>query len=466
MLLHKHISNFQENSRWINQFQGEENMKIDISKNNIVCGDNIDWLKNIPNNSIDLCYIDPPFFSNANYEKVWGNGWEVTSFADRFAGDILHYIEWMRPRIQAVWDTLKPTGSIFLHCDWHASHRLRCLLDDIFKENFRNEIIWSYTRYTAESNQLQNLHDIIFWYSKSDTWKFNTIWEPYGEKSGKKDSHYKQDENGKWYRLQKRANQEPYRIFLNENGKRSGDVWEIPIINASAKERIGYNTQKPEYLVKRIIECASDEGDIILDCFSGGFTTAKCCVDLNRIFICGDVSPVACKIGAKRLNMNFPDGPNNNPPLIYDIKGLPYTEEEFKNINGHDFAEMICDLMGWDCNKKKSGDKGIDGWDGNKNPIQIKNHSRPTGERDLRDFVGTLLQAKVKMGIFVAWEYSKNAREIVAKMIQDHKIQIELRTCRDLIGDLLINKEKRDEIETKYNERCPEEWKEEIQPAS
>jgi hypothetical protein len=102
----------------------------------------LEWLNWIPDESVQTCYIDPPFFSNANYEKIWGNGWEVASFKDRFAGGIEHYIAWIKERIILIHKKLKKTGVIFLHCDWHASHRLRVLLDEVFgEENFVNEIV-------------------------------------------------------------------------------------------------------------------------------------------------------------------------------------------------------------------------------------------------------------------------------------------------------------------------------------
>ena len=117
----------------------EQKITIDLYKNTIVCGDccneqGVGWLNAIPDNTIDLIYIDPPFFSNKNYEIVWGNGYEERSFEDRFKGGIEHYIAWMKPKIKEAKRVLKDTGSIFLHCDWHASHRLRCLLDDVFGE--------------------------------------------------------------------------------------------------------------------------------------------------------------------------------------------------------------------------------------------------------------------------------------------------------------------------------------------
>jgi len=118
-------------------------VKIDINKNHVICGDNEQWLKDLPDESIDLCYIDPPFFSERNYEVIWGNGYELRAFGDRFSGGISHYIEWMRPKIELIHKKLKKNGSIFLHCDYHASHRLRCLLEDSFGEDgFVNEIYW------------------------------------------------------------------------------------------------------------------------------------------------------------------------------------------------------------------------------------------------------------------------------------------------------------------------------------
>ena len=105
---------------------------INIENNNVISGNNIEWLPLLPNNSIDLCYIDPPFFSNKNYEIVWGNAYETRSFGDRFSGGINHYIKWMEERINLIYQKLKNTGSFYLHCDWHASHYLKVLCDDIF----------------------------------------------------------------------------------------------------------------------------------------------------------------------------------------------------------------------------------------------------------------------------------------------------------------------------------------------
>lgn len=161
-----------------------------------------------------------------------------------------------------------------------------------------------------------------------------------------------------------------------------------------------------------------------MDCFAGGFTTAEVCIETKRRFICGDVSPVACKLGMKRLN--------EAGHFDYIHKNMPQTVAEFREMNGHVFAESICELMGWTCNPKKSNDKGIDGWDGNKNPIQIKNQKAKTGEKDLRYFLGSLQETKSKTGIFVAWDFTPDAVEFASKMRKEADIQ--LRKCRDWSG--------------------------------
>jgi DNA modification methylase len=467
-------------------------MKIDVTKNTIVCGDNLEWLTWIPDESIDMCYIDPPFFSNRNYEIVWGNGAELRSFGDRFAGGIGHYIEWMRERVSLIHKKLKPTGSIFLHCDWHASHRLRCMLDDIFGENnFINEIVWQKIRTTkSQSIGFGGVHDSIFFYSKSNHIKFNRQYKEFDDKYIS--SHYKKNTAGRLYRtvslLQKgdgpsrnfdgkiltppkgmhwiwsqdrindafnkglirfTSNGRPEKIqFLDEmKGDIVDDIWQdIYPINSQSHEKLGYPTQKPEPLVYRIIESASNEGDVILDCFGGGGTTAKVAAALNRKFIVGDVSPIACRVIAERIVTKC-------PTTKFEIKNLPSTEEDFRKIDGNEFAEIFCEIVGWQCNKKKIGDGGIDAYDGNGVPVQIKNHKNATGRPDIQKFVGALLQNKCKEGKFVAWDFAKNAMECIADVKREHDIIIEPIRCADRLSSLIITSEKQLELQVLYDQK-------------
>jgi DNA modification methylase len=148
--------------------------------NKLILGDNLEILKTLENESVDLIYLDPSCFSNRTYEVIWGDDGEKRSFEDRFAGGIDHYISWLKIRVRQMYRILKPTGSIFLHCDWHASHYIKCqILDDplLFgRNNFLEEIIWK--RQTAKKGSqfdkrtFGSSTDTIFWYSKSDNYTF------------------------------------------------------------------------------------------------------------------------------------------------------------------------------------------------------------------------------------------------------------------------------------------------------
>lgn len=263
-------------------------MKINPQQNSVVCGDCLDWLKDIPPESVDMCYIDPPFFSNKQHEITSGSDRELRSFDDRWKGGINAYIEWMEQRIRLIHRCLKDTGSIFLHCDWRASHRLRIVLDEVFGEKrFVNEIIWFYKSGGSTQVRFSRKHDTIFFYSKGQKHKFIPSKEKSYNRQYKKYSfagvdEYKDDIG--WHTL--------------VNMK---DVWDIDMVGRTSKERVGYPTQKPEKLLERIIQCSTDKGDMVLDCFVGGGTTASVATNLNRRFIVGDISSVAVRVTCDRL---------------------------------------------------------------------------------------------------------------------------------------------------------------------
>jgi DNA modification methylase len=144
---------------------------LNFTVNKLILGDNLEILKSIPDECIDLIYLDPPFFSNRNYEVIWGDAGEVRSFKDRWAGGMDHYIGWLYERVEQMRRILKPTGSIYLHCDWHANAYIRVnILDRLFGEkNFKNEIIWCYSGPANSTKSFPQKHDTIYRYSKSDT---------------------------------------------------------------------------------------------------------------------------------------------------------------------------------------------------------------------------------------------------------------------------------------------------------
>lgn len=472
-------------------------MKIELNKHDgvIICGDNLEWLNEIQDESVDLCYLDPPFFSNRQYEVIWGNGYELRAFGDRFAGGISHYIEWMRPRIELIHKKLKKTGSMFIHCDWHASHRLRCLMDDVFTERFfRSEIIWR--RANAKglaSNNFPNNHDTIFYYTKSEKYTFHRQFGEHDPEYVEKFYKYK-DKDGRRYTLGDLTNPNPDRPNLTYTWKGHHRVWrwtkermkeadkkglihytstglarqkrfldevggqpidtlwdDILPIQAQSNERLGYPTQKPEALIKRIIECASNPGDIVLDCFAGGGTSAKVAADLGRKFIVGDVSPVACKLMIERISRECKNAK-------FQRKNLPQSEKELRAMNGHEFAETVCDLMGWQSNERKSNDGGIDGWDAHSFPVQVKNQKTSAGRPEMQKFYGALAKEKKKRGLFVAWEFSPGAFEFIADMKREHGVEIVPLKCAEVFGALLLDQSKSREVQVLFEERFPEAW--------
>lgn len=257
-----------------------------MQPNTIYHGDCITYLKEHPKNTIDLIYLDPPFFSNKNYGD----------FDDRWKGGINNYIAWMEPKIRECHRVLKETGSFYLHCDWHANAYLRILMDKIFGENnFRNEIIWCYTRPgTKHQKQFPRVHDNILYYSKGDSWTFNLddIRITYAKST---------IERGKYSVATSKVTKGIKKRVLPKKGKSPEDYWMIPMIQGNARERLGYPTQKPEKLLERIIKVSSNPMDIVLDPMCGGGTTIAVAQRLGRRWIGIDISPIAYEISRKRL---------------------------------------------------------------------------------------------------------------------------------------------------------------------
>ncbi|HNT26691.1 MAG TPA: site-specific DNA-methyltransferase [bacterium] len=415
--------------------------------NKLYFGDNLHILRDhIADESVDLIYLDPPFNSKANYNVLFKTpaGHESTAqiqaFEDtwhwneqaesefreishqsntdvaalmqslrQFLGenDMMAYLTMMANRLLELHRVLKPTGSIYLHCDPTASHYLKILMDAVFEgKNFRNEIIWSYKRYTAQSNRFQRLHDVILFYGRSEKGVFNEPRDEYGPNSGKADSHYKQDEDGRWFRWQKRKGQEPYKIFLSE-GKRLGDVWEISHINASAKERMGYDTQKPQLLLERIVEASSNEGDVVLDPFCGCGTAIHAAQKHNRQWIGIDITHLAITLIEKRIKDAFPG-------IVYEVEGTPKDFEGARNLalrDKYQFQWWACSLVNAQPykGKKKGADGGIDGliyFEDDKTGIAKKiivsvKGGDNIGRTMIADLKNSVDREKAQIGIFI-----------------------------------------------------------------
>lgn len=235
--------------------------------------DNLECLKNIEDKSINLIYSD----------ILFGTGRKFNGFIDLkpIRSEIeKHYI----PRFEEMYRVLSDTGTIYIHCDWHISHWIRCLLDDVFGySQLKNEIIWSYNSAPRRKGCFGNRHDTIFRYTKTDKFTFNEdeVREPYAL------SAPKEYEKAKYY---------------HPLGKVCGDVFEIPIIAQNDHSRTGYNTEKPEKLLERMIKVSSNVGDTVLDVYMGSGTTGVVACRLNRNFIGCDNSELAFEISQKRLS--------------------------------------------------------------------------------------------------------------------------------------------------------------------
>lgn len=457
--------------------------------NKLILGDNLEILKTMESESVDLIYLDPPFFSNRNYEVIWGDSGEVRSFEDRFSGGIDHYISWLKERVIEMHRILKPTGSIFLHCDWHANSYIRVqILDKIFGDkNFRNEIVWKRAE-TIKGNHGQGKKsldynsDTIFYYSKSLN---NTFKQPFKEYDDKYlENFYKyEDPDGRKYRLvsmigpggeskgnpkykflgvekfwrysEKKMNElyeaglivqtkpgnVPQKKQYLESGKGVAiqNLWDdIKALSAPSKETIGYPTQKPEALLHRIIEMASNEEDIILDPFVGGGTTVAVADKLNRRWIGIDQSVAAIKVTEARMQnqQDLFSKPFVTQLHKYDYDTLRYTD-------AFEFESFIVVQFGGTNNTKQRGDFGLDGKTRENTPIQVK-RSDNIGRNVVDNFLSAVKRydknlydknkAEIKpVGFIIAFSFGKGAVQEVARLKNEENIIIKLVTVEEII---------------------------------
>lgn len=397
--------------------------------NKLICGDNLEEIAKLPKESVDLIYIDPPFFTNKQYEVIWGDEAEIRSYKDRWEGGIEHYISWLKPRVQAMYEVLKPAGSFYIHCDWHANAHIRIMLDEIFGEkNFRNEIIWYYyNRWTAGKKDFQRLHDVIFRYSKTDNYTFNVQYQPYSESMEK-------GFEKKGFVKRSSPKKGDY-ISTKKEGVAMHDVWKISFIHSQSKERVGYPTQKPEALLKRIIEASSNKDDVVLDAFCGCGTTVAVAQQLGRKWIGIDISPTAIKIIERRLKQSL----KTIEGINYEVVGMPTTVEQVRKLEPFEFQNwVIIDKMRAKQSRRKVGDMGLDGYYTKsifteEAGIQVK-QSDKVGRNVVDNFETALKRAKYKKGYIVAFSFTKGAYEEVARAKSKEALEIKLITVKELLS--------------------------------
>jgi site-specific DNA-methyltransferase (adenine-specific) len=397
-------------------------MPPNLPKNQLLYGDNLTIMRTMPNACVDLIYLDPPWNSKKNYnliykkltgqpvpeqEEAFCDTWEMDTEKEEMArrmpivlrdygvdeGLVMFWKAWIdalrhtQPRLLAylIYMTyrlfemrriLKPTGSIYLHCDPTASHYIKVIMDGVFgHSNFRNEIIWCYDRWISVSADFQRNHDVILRYSKTKDFIFNTIRE-IDEKRRKTLERgyttnllhngerqlivYKGSEHKK--NIQELIKKEKFaRVLYREpEGNPLRDWWAINIIHPKAKERLGYPTQKPITLLKRIIEASSNPNDIVFDPFCGCGTTIYAAYLLGRKWIGCDIAILSVRLIRDVLLKRY----GLKEEIDYEVSGVPLSVEGAEYLFDRDprqFQHWSVELAGGFASTKTTGDKGIDG---------------------------------------------------------------------------------------------------------
>ena len=474
--------------------------------NALFYGDNLAVLReHVADESVDLVYLDPPFNSNASYNvlfrektgeespaqiRAFTDTWEwtqeteltyeqdiignpavppavkdmITAFR-QFIGRnaMMAYLVMMAPRLVELRRVLKPTGSIYLHCDPTASHYLKLLMDAVFGiDNFRNEIIWQRTPSKGlMTRRLPSNHDVLlsFQRTKEAMWNLDSTFEKYNERTldPKTDSKYShRDADGRRYQLdnlinpnndrpnltyeflgvtrvwrwtrermqsaydqglvvQTRPGAVPrFKRYLDEQrGRPLGDLWtDIPPINSQAKERLGYPTQKPEALLERIIRASSNEGDVVLDPFCGCGTAVVAAHKLGRQWLGIDITHLAVALMKNRLKTAF----DLDAGIDYDVVGEPQDEGSARALweqDPYQFQFWAVSLLEAQpqSEQRRGADRGIDGMlyfiDGprrtpHKIVIQVKGGR--VSSPQVRDLKGVVEREQAAMGLFISLE--------------------------------------------------------------
>jgi site-specific DNA-methyltransferase (adenine-specific) len=451
-----------------------------IKKNELYCGDNLVMLReHIPDESVDLIYLDPPFNSKKNFNVifresdgskstsqglVFRDAWtwnekselaldELTSSPGKLSelilalktflgtNDIMAYLVMMAPRLQELWRVLRSTGSIYLHCDPTSSHYLKLIMDAIFCTQggqFVNEVVWCYKSGGASKRHFSRKHDVLLFYAKSGEYTFN-------------------------YQTEKSYNRgfKPYRFQgVDEYKDETGwftlvgmkDYWNIDMVGRTSAERRGYPTQKPIALLNRIISASRNEGVVILDPFCGCGTTIAAAQHSKRRWLGIDVTHLAMAIVKQRLGEDFGVDVFKSMRVI----GEPVNNDEALALARNDKFGFQCWAVGRlgapPIEVHRGADRGIDGriyfYDdlGAAKQIMISvkagEHIGPAFVRELR---GVVDREKAAMGILVCVKEPTSEMELEAKRAGPYKTlkgiypKPQIITIEDIFADKPLN---------------------------
>ena len=376
-------------------------------------------MRQLPSASVDLIYIDPPFFSNRQYNVIWGDQNEERSFSDIWEGGLDGYLVWLNARLYEMKRLLKPTGSIYVHCDWHASHYIKVEMDKIFGyENFRNEISWCYAPSgRAPKYGFHRKHDAIHYYTNGSIDSFHHQYTEMDKRT--LGTYNKVDNSGRSYKESPGG-----RSYLDHQLGRPVPSWwtDIPSFGSAtnSSERVGYPTQKPEALVERIIQASSNPGDLVLDAFCGGGGTGVVAQRLGRRWIMIDQSRGAVSVTAERIKNDAVSrelGGNPLPDFTTEQWGI-YEAEKLSAMPAADFRQFI--LHCYDA-RVPSDEPGVHGYKGAQARIPVwvgspNRHKRVTAD-DVNDFAQAITRLEryrgddgLRDGTMLAWAFTPEAR--------------------------------------------------------
>jgi DNA modification methylase len=438
-------------------------------KNQLFYGDNLEILRTkVRDESVDLCYIDPPFNSKRTYNQIYTNigqedlaqaqafvdtwVWDdkakegysqiISNHEGRFTaqtidlitglrnvlkeGSLLAYLVSMTLRIVEIQRVLKPTGSFYLHCDPTSSHYLKLVLDGVFCSQggeFQNELIWNYSGWNAKLKESFNArHDVIFLYAKLPKQKFNSYclpWESEAQYLKLRKQKLRLDRDGRKFVLSDAGNGKRVKRYLEEAmayGQPVDDVWAIDKLNNSSKERLGYPTQKPEALLERIIKAGSNEGDVVLDCYCGCGTTVAVAQRSNRRWIGMDITYQSISLVLKRLERDFGAAVaqavvlDGTPRDMESAVALAHKKDDRSRKEFEKWAILTYTNNRGIINEKKGGDRGIDGvayilsGESQAEKMLLQVKSGGVGRGDIAKLRGDMDREAARMGTLITLE--------------------------------------------------------------
>ena len=419
------------NGEWMNRLIYGDNL---LAMQALLAGDAQTGLPSL-RGKIDLIYIDPPFDSKADYRTNVNlpNGTiqqkptviEQFGYVDLWEEGTISYLRYMYPRLVLMKEMLSPSGTMYVHIDWHISAYMKILLDDVFgKGNFRNEIIWCYTSASRPVNDFPKKHDTIYRYSRTDNYLFNSndILIPYNEKTL---ANYKKGLSGSGTFYDGGVKETTDEIL--KAGKIPEDWWEMAITARypiDGVKRVGYPTEKPQPLLERIIKASSNEGDLVCDFFGGSGTTAAVAERLGRRWITCDIGKPASLVMRKR----FID--QEVKPFLYQSIG-DYQKEAFRNNKRYkhvgDLSQVVLGLYGaLPFTPEQTNDRNFGYIKGTRTLVMVDSPNRLTTAATIRRAVeakASLLGGDWEKVVVLGWNFAFDISQAIQKY-ESSKVEV------------------------------------------